>query len=131
MASHDRNNVSGFDRLFDVARRNKRRAVAAVGAYRVDDVSPSADVDLRFRGRHGDRRIRVRRRRRRSSARRDLAQLTRGVVIPVRVSLVRCRLGTDKVAIVVVRRRLIVKKLLLLLVLVALGAAIAKKVRDA
>jgi hypothetical protein len=45
MASHDRNNVSGFDRLFDVIRRNKRRAVAAVGAYRVNDVSPGADID--------------------------------------------------------------------------------------
>src|SRR3984885_33508 len=45
MAAHDRNDVGRFDRLFDVARRNKRRAVAAVGAYRVDDISPSADID--------------------------------------------------------------------------------------
>jgi hypothetical protein len=36
-----------------------------------------------------------------------------------------------KVEPVVVSRRLIVKKLLLLLVLVALGAVIAKKVREA
>ena len=45
MAAHDRNDVGGLDRLFDVAGRNQRRAVAPVGAYRVDDVAPRADVD--------------------------------------------------------------------------------------